>query len=75
MTEVRMPKLGVSMNEGAITEWLVSDGDAVTEGQPIYMLATDKVESEIESPAAGRIRLIAELDTTYPVGELLAEIT
>jgi 2-oxoglutarate dehydrogenase E2 component (dihydrolipoamide succinyltransferase) len=72
---VKVPKLGMSMQEGELVEWLVSDGDAVVVGQPLYLLGTDKVEQEIESPAAGTVRLLAEVDTTYEVGEVLAEIT
>jgi len=53
----------------------VADGDAVEAGQPLYLLGTDKVEQEIESPAAGTVRLLAEVETTYEVGEVLAEIT
>jgi glutaconyl-CoA/methylmalonyl-CoA decarboxylase subunit gamma len=75
MTEVRMPKLGVSMEEGVITAWLVAEGAQVAVGEPIYLLATDKTENEIESPAAGMIHLVANLETTYPVGQLLAEIS
>ena len=72
---VKVPKLGMSMQEGELVEWLVSDGDTVVAGQPLYLLGTDKVEQEIESPAAGTVRLLAEVDTTYEVGEVLAEIT
>jgi len=72
---VKVPKLGMSMQEGELVEWLVADGDAVEAGQPLYVLATDKVEQEIESPAAGTVRLLGKVDTTYEVGEVLAEIT
>ncbi|MEU9456998.1 biotin/lipoyl-containing protein [Streptomyces sp. NPDC048277] len=72
---VRLPKLGLTMEEGELLEWLVEDGDTVEEGQPIYILATDKVENEVESTVAGTIRLIGEVETTYKVGDLLAEIT
>jgi len=72
---VKVPKLGMSMQEGELLEWLVADGDAVEAGQPLYLLGTDKVEQEIESPAAGTVRLLAEVETTYEVGEVLAEIT
>ena len=75
MTEVRIPKLGVSMEDGSITTWYVSDGQQVTEGELIYSLATDKTENDIESPATGTIRLIGELEVTYPVGEVIAEIS
>jgi pyruvate/2-oxoglutarate dehydrogenase complex dihydrolipoamide acyltransferase (E2) component len=72
---IKLPKLGLTMEEGELLEWLVEDGAAVEEGQPTYILATDKVENEIESPTAGMIRLIGEVETTYKVGDVLAEIT
>ncbi|MFG2939592.1 biotin/lipoyl-containing protein [Streptomyces sp. NPDC048282] len=72
---IKLPKLGLTMEEGELLEWLVEDGDTVEEGQPIYILATDKVENEIESPATGTISLIGEIETTYKVGDVLAEIT
>lgn len=72
--EVRIPKLGVAVEEAEITEWLCSDGDSVDTGQAIYVLATDKTETEVESPAAGRITIIGDTETTYPVGTLVATI-
>jgi pyruvate/2-oxoglutarate dehydrogenase complex dihydrolipoamide acyltransferase (E2) component len=73
-TQVLVPKIGFSMNEGQIAEWLVEDGAQVTEGQPIYALEADKSTNEIESPASGRIRLIGVAGETYDVGTLVAEI-
>ena len=72
--EVRIPKLGVAVEEGEITEWLCADGDFVEAGQPLYTLATDKTETEIESPIRGRISIIGEADTSYPVGAVVATI-
>jgi pyruvate/2-oxoglutarate dehydrogenase complex dihydrolipoamide acyltransferase (E2) component len=74
VTPVQIPKLGFSMTEGTIAEWLVADGDEVAQGQVIYTLATDKVETEVEAPATGVVRLIGAEEQTYPVGELIAEI-
>jgi glutaconyl-CoA/methylmalonyl-CoA decarboxylase subunit gamma len=71
---VKLPKLGLTMQEAELIEWLVSDGDSVEAGQPIYLLATDKVEHEIEAPAAGTIQLVGETETKYQVGEVLAKI-
>ena len=50
-------------------EWLVADGDQVTEGQPIYLIETDKVENEVEATASGTVRITGEEGETYPVGE------
>ncbi|MGX9787791.1 biotin/lipoyl-containing protein [Mycobacterium sp. MMS18-G62] len=72
--EVRIPKLGVTMEEGQITEWLCNDGDVVASGEIIYTLATDKTETDIESPGEGRITIIGGVETAYPVGTLVATI-
>jgi pyruvate/2-oxoglutarate dehydrogenase complex dihydrolipoamide acyltransferase (E2) component len=72
--EVRIPKLGMSMTEGTLVEWLVADGASVKEGEPIYTLETDKANQEIESPAAGVIRVSAPIGEVYEVGVLIASI-
>lgn len=48
-----LPKWGLTMEEGTITEWNVKPGDAVTEGQVVAVVATDKIEVELESPVGG----------------------
>lgn len=73
-SRLKIPKLGMSMNEGTIVEWLVADGDAVQVGQPLYVLETDKTQNEVPSPVAGVIKLIGEVDETYDVGVVIAEI-
>lgn len=72
--EIRIPKLGVTTEEGQITEWLCSDGDVVEAGQRIYTVATDKAETDIESPASGRITIIGDVEHDYRVGTLVATI-
>jgi pyruvate/2-oxoglutarate dehydrogenase complex dihydrolipoamide acyltransferase (E2) component len=72
---VRIPKLGVAMTQGSISEWLVSDGDMVEAGQLLYVLATDKTENEIEAPASGKLSIQGELDTEYDVGTTIGEIS
>ena len=71
---INIPKLGVSMTEGTLVEWLVSDGDQVSEGQPLYLIETDKVENEVEATVAGTVRLTGEEGETYPVGTSIGEI-
>ncbi|MEM6581686.1 MAG: lipoyl domain-containing protein [Pseudomonadota bacterium] len=75
MTHVVVPKLGMAMSEGTLTEWLVKDGENVEEGQVLFLLENDKAVQEIESPASGTIRIIAEEGETYDVDAILAEIT
>lgn len=72
---IKIPKLGMAVDEATLSEWLVEDGDLIEAGEPLYVAATDKVDQEITSPAAGTIRLIGEVEQTYPVGTLIAEIT
>lgn len=74
-SRLKIPKLGMSMNEATIIQWLVADGDAVQVGQPLYLLETDKTENEVPSPVAGVITLIGMVDETYEVGTVIAEIS
>ncbi len=53
MKDVIMPKLGFTMEEGSIVRWLKQAGDAVTQGEPIVEITTDKTNMEIEAPATG----------------------
>lgn len=72
--EVTIPKIGFSMNEGILSEWLAEDGSQVTEGQLLYSLESDKSTNEVESPASGILRIIGEVGETYEVGTVIAEI-
>jgi pyruvate/2-oxoglutarate dehydrogenase complex dihydrolipoamide acyltransferase (E2) component len=74
-SEVLLPKLGFSMNEGTIAEWLVPDGAQVREGQPLYTIESEKSVEEIESPASGVIRIIGNVGEVYKVGTVIAEVT
>ncbi|MER7687179.1 biotin/lipoyl-containing protein [Streptomyces sp. NPDC097610] len=72
---VKMPKLTMAATEATFLEWLVEDGAAISEGDPIYTVATDKVENEVESPATGTLRHgDAEPETDYQVGTQLGTI-
>jgi 2-oxoglutarate dehydrogenase E2 component (dihydrolipoamide succinyltransferase) len=73
--DVTMPQMGESVVEGTITKWLVKEGDVVTEDQPLVEISTDKVDTEIPSPGAGRIaKIVAAEGQTIPVGATLAVI-
>jgi 2-oxoglutarate dehydrogenase E2 component (dihydrolipoamide succinyltransferase) len=72
---VRMPKLSMATTEGTFLEWMVGDGESVAAEQPLYTVATDKVEAEVPSPATGILRHgEAETEVVYPVGAQLAMI-
>ena len=73
-TEVVLPKLGFSMNEGQIAEWLVADGAAVSEGDPLFLLEADKSTNEVEAPASGILRIEAEAGETFEVGTVIGYI-
>ena len=70
---VQMPALGESVTEGTVTRWLKQEGDAVDIDEPLVEVSTDKVDTEIPSPAAGvLIKIIALEDDTVEVGGQLA---
>ena len=73
-TEIYLPKIGFSMTEGQISEWLAKDGDTVTEGQPLFLLEADKSANEVEAPASGTLRIQKEAGETYEVGTVLGII-
>jgi len=73
-TSIKIPKLGMSMTEAVLSEWLVTDGASVTEGQPIYSIETDKSVQEVESPTAGILTILAEAGETFDVGHIIARI-
>jgi pyruvate dehydrogenase E2 component (dihydrolipoyllysine-residue acetyltransferase) len=72
---VRMPQLGESVTEGTVTRWLKKEGDLVTADEPLLEVSTDKVDTEIPSPASGVLRGIAVAEEeTVEVGAELAVI-
>ena len=73
-TEVVLPKLGFDMNEGVLSEWLVVDGGDVKEGQPLFLLESEKSSNEIEAPASGTLKIVAKPGETYQVGTVLGHI-
>lgn len=73
-TEVRIPQIGFSTQEGTLTEWLVADGGAVEAGKPLYTLELDKSVQEIEAPVSGTLKIRAATGEVYQVGALIAEI-
>ena len=74
MTDVRMPKPGDAITEAELTQIHVADGQSVVEGDPLYGIATDKVEMDIEAPASGVVTWKVAVGGTYDVGELIAVI-
>ncbi|MGH3981061.1 MAG: biotin/lipoyl-containing protein, partial [Pseudonocardiaceae bacterium] len=72
---VEMPALGESVTEGTVTRWLKQEGDTVAVDEPLLEVSTDKVDTEIPSPAAGVLqRIVVSEDETVEVGAQLALI-
>lgn len=73
--EIKMPKLDVTMTEGTFLGWLVPDGEKVAEGDDLYTVGTDKVETDIPAPCDGVVRHgDATVEQTYPVGAPLGAL-
>jgi 2-oxoglutarate dehydrogenase E1 component len=73
--QITMPEMGESVTEGIVLEWHVAEGDAVSEGDTVVEVSTDKVDAEVPAPMDGVItKLIAQVDDEVPVGAPLAEM-
>src|SRR3954454_18829684 len=74
--QIRMPEMGESVTEGTILEWLGPVGDEVEAEQGLVEVSTDKVDTEVPSPAGGVLtKILVEPDETVPVGTVLGEIS
>jgi 2-oxoglutarate dehydrogenase E1 component len=74
--QITMPEMGESVTEGTILEWLKQVGDEVEVDEGIVEVSTDKVDTEVPSPAAGILtKILVEPDETVPVGTVLGEIS
>src|SRR6185437_15399912 len=74
-TSVTMPALGESVTEGTVTRWLKQEGEQVEVDEPLLEVSTDKVDTEIPSPAAGVLsKILVSEDETVEVGAELAVI-
>ncbi|MFN8055385.1 2-oxoglutarate dehydrogenase, E2 component, dihydrolipoamide succinyltransferase [uncultured Gordonia sp.] len=72
---VQMPALGESVTEGTVTRWLKAEGDTVAVDEPLLEVSTDKVDTEIPSPAAGvLVKIVAAEDDVVEIGGELAVI-
>src|SRR6476620_5098601 len=74
-TSVTLPALGESVTEGTVSRWLKKVGDTVEADEPLLEVSTDKVDTEIPSPASGvLLEITAQEDETVEVGAVLAVI-
>src|SRR5947209_7017828 len=75
LVEVVLPQMGESVQEGTVLEWLKQVGDAVTEGDTLVEISTDKVDAEIPAPASGTlVEILAEPDEVVRSGSVVARI-
>jgi pyruvate/2-oxoglutarate dehydrogenase complex dihydrolipoamide acyltransferase (E2) component len=75
LVDVSMPQMGVSVAEGTVVEWKKRPGDWVEADETICEVSTDKIDTEVPSPATGRVtEVLVEVDTTVEVGTVLARI-
>jgi pyruvate dehydrogenase E2 component (dihydrolipoamide acetyltransferase) len=69
--EIKMPKLGMTMEEGQIVEWLKSEKETVAAGEILFTIESDKVTFEVESPGSGILSILMPAGETVPVGTVL----
>src|SRR5216683_7440222 len=75
MTDVVMPQMGESIVEGTLTKWLKKPGERVERDEPLFEISTDKVDTEIPSPAAGTLsEVLVEEGKTVGVNTVVARI-
>ncbi len=75
MIDVVMPQMGESIVEGTVTRWLKKPGDSVQRDEPLFEISTDKVDTEIPSPAAGTLaEILVQEGQTVPINTVVARI-
>jgi pyruvate dehydrogenase E2 component (dihydrolipoamide acetyltransferase) len=74
MTEIVMPRLSDSMEEGTILKWLKADGDEISRGDPLAEIETDKATLTYESDAGGVLTIVAPAGETLPIGSVIARL-
>ncbi|HJZ40935.1 MAG TPA: biotin/lipoyl-containing protein [Bacteroidales bacterium] len=69
---ITIPKLGLTMEKGIVSQWFVKEGDFISKGEPLFVLETDKITNDVESPEAAYVIAILveegqECDVHAPV--------
>src|SRR2546422_10645229 len=76
MTDVVMPQMGESIVEGTLTKWLKKPGEKVERDEPLFEISTDKVDTEIPSPAAGTLaEILVEEGKTVGINTVVGRIS
>ncbi|MCL5071473.1 MAG: hypothetical protein M1308_11345 [Actinobacteria bacterium] len=75
MVEIKMPKMGLTMETGTIVKWLKKEGEYIEKGEMLLEIMTDKVTIEVESYYSGNlIKILKREDEEVPVGEIIGYI-
>src|SRR3982751_4402180 len=75
MTDVVMPQMGESIVEGTLTKWLKKPGERIERDEPLFEISTDKVDTEIPSPAAGTLsEILVQEGNTVGINTVVARI-
>ncbi|MEO8130416.1 MAG: dihydrolipoamide acetyltransferase family protein [Bryobacteraceae bacterium] len=73
--EIVMPQLGITMTEGSVLRWLKAAGDSIEKGEPLFIVQTDKVDMEVESPGKGFVTdVLIQEEVVVPVGTVIAHV-
>ncbi len=72
--EIRIPRMSVAISEAELIDLLVEDGAQVAEGEPLFSVATDKVESEVVAGASGTVHWTGAVETVYEIGTVIGVI-
>jgi pyruvate dehydrogenase E2 component (dihydrolipoamide acetyltransferase) len=74
-TKITMPKLGMTMSEGAVVKWLKDDGAEVQKGQRVVVVMSKKITYEVEAPADGILRQAAKPKDVFDIGQIIGFVT
>ena len=72
---IRIPRVSVAVSEAELTDLLVDAGEHVEAGTPIYVIATEKAEQEVEAGASGTVHWTAQVGATYDIGAEIGVIS
>ena len=71
---IRIPRTSVAVSEATLLGFIVQDGQEVREGEPLFLIETEKVETEVDAGATGRVHWTGTVDTVYDIGTVIGTI-
>jgi pyruvate/2-oxoglutarate dehydrogenase complex dihydrolipoamide acyltransferase (E2) component len=71
---IRIPRTSVAVSEATLLGFVVPDGEMVNEGEPLFLIETEKVETEVDAGASGRVHWTGTVDTVYDIGSGIGTI-